>query len=465
MKIKKQLQRFANACISLIMGFCACSCAPTAPQYPYGGDPVGFQSFSLTVSGTTAQFRVYEGRKTETGVRLESYIVTNMWNEETNTTEEERSLLRAVDGGEEVYDALCAVFGDCGIPNWAGFSGPNPPEVLDGGSMSFTAVLADGTEIHAQGTNNYPPYYSTFRDAIQDIIELERIESVAFTDGTYAVTLPESWVGTVTARHSDFGVSFSVDRTDGTGNTLTFFIIDNTGHGYTSDDYKGRVPVGRLVSDGEERFITVRDHDSISSYADRVSEKARALWESYESDKRAIIDSFRAVNGYTLIPEDGSTLYTADAELLADDARSLWLYLNFAGEYSGGAAPTVIDGREYTSMFSRYKNIRTIEEVRARFLQTFSESFTDQTLNRAIADKDMLEYNDDVYVAYKKYKGEPSLNSWVEDVRTEEDGGATVVMAVRTQDPDDTVYIELPAEKNANGAFVFTDYPYWDESE
>ena len=115
-------------------------------------------------------------------------------------------------------------------------------------------------------------------------------------------------------------------------------------------------------------------------------------------------------------------------------------------------------------MFSRYENIRTIEEVRARFLQTFSESFTDQTLNRAIADKDMLEYNDDVYVAYKKYKGEPSLNSWVEDVRMEEDGGATVVMAVRTQDPD-TVYIELPAEKNANGAFVFTDYPYWDESE
>ena len=46
----------------------------------------------------------------------------------------------------------------------------------------------------------------------------------------------------------------------------------------------------------------------------------------------------------------------------------------------------------------------------------------------------------------------------------EEDGGATVVMAVRTQDHD-TVYVELPAEKNANGAFVFTDYPYWDESE
>lgn len=41
-------------------------------------------------------------------------------------------------------------------------------------------------------------------------------------------------------------MAFSVDKTD--GNELTFFIID-TGNGYSSDSYKGRVEVGRLVSD------------------------------------------------------------------------------------------------------------------------------------------------------------------------------------------------------------------------
>ena len=44
-------------------------------------------------------------------------------------------------------------------------------------------------------------------------------------------------------------------------------------------------------------------------------------------------------------------------------------------------------------------------------------------------------------------------------------GKFAVVMAVRMPPGGNTVYIDLPAEKNDAGNFVFTDYPYWDKSE
>ena len=68
-------------------------------------------------------------------------------------------------------------------------------------------------------------------------------------------------------------------------------------------------------------------------------------------------------------------------------------------------------------------------------------------------------------MAYKKNKGETSVNSWVSELREEGDGKYTVVMAVRMSSSDEIRYVELPVEKNAAGAFVFSDYPYWDESE
>ena len=138
---------------------------------------------------------------------------------------------------------------------------------------------------------------------------------------------------------------------------------------------------------------------------------------------------------------------------------------SFAGEYSGGVQPTIINGRSYKPMFPMYECVFTIDAVRERFLEVFSEAFTDRTISRAIEQGDLLEYEDDVYVAYKKNKGETSGNSWVSERREEGDGKYTVVMAVRMSSSDEIRYVELPVEKNAAGAFVFSDYPYWDESE
>lgn len=86
--------------------------------------------------------------------------------------------------------------------------------------MCLEVVLADGTEINAQGTNRFPENYSSFVQELCKLITTERISSVHFSDGTYEITLPESWVGAVTASFSENQVAFFVDKTG--GGELTF---------------------------------------------------------------------------------------------------------------------------------------------------------------------------------------------------------------------------------------------------
>ncbi len=190
---------------------------------------------------------------------------------------EHRTFIRAIDGNNTLYQKVCTLFGTCRIDLWAGFRGDNPPDVLNGSSMGFTAVLADGTEIAASGRNNFPKNYRTFTDALNKLITAEETRSTAFTDGTYEITLPESWIGVVTARFTEFGVTFSVNKAD--GGEIIFLILDNNGYGYFADDYSGAMAVGRLVSGDDVHFITARPHSPISAFANSVSENALALWE------------------------------------------------------------------------------------------------------------------------------------------------------------------------------------------
>ena len=304
---------------------------------------------------------------------------------------------------------------------------------------------------------------SSYTQELRKLITTVKINSVKFTDGTYEVTLPKSWVGTVTASFSESHVAFYVDKTD--GGELTFFIIDNDTYGYSSDSYKGRIEVGRLISNKDVKFITARDNYSIASYAKSVSEEAIAIWNNYANDKLAVIESLRGVNGYELYPEDGTILYYADARKMADKARSLWLSLNFAGEYPCSAKPVRLKRKNYVPMFPPYDYINTIESVRKQFLKVFSKEFTDKTLNRAVADKELIEYKGDVYVVCKKRTGEASYNSCVDCVRDEGNGKFTVVIAVKMPPSGNMLYVNLPAEKNAAEEFVLSDYPYWEKSE
>lgn len=155
----------------------------------------------------------------------------------------------------------------------------------------------------------------------------------------------------------------------------------------------------------------------------------------------------------------------SEAMTLADTARSLWLSLNFAGDYPGGSKPITLKRRQYIQMFPSYTYMGTIDEVRRKFLKVFSEEFTDRTLKCAVAEKNLVEYKGNVYVLCKKSKGEVSRNSYVDSISDEGNGKFTVVMAVKMPSAEDAVYVGLPVGKNAEGRFVFTDYPYWDKSK
>ena len=422
-----------------------------------------FSSFKLTECGTSAQTRVAEGRRTENGVHVEYYISTHIWDNGSRDYHEFRRIVRAFDGDDILYRRLCGLFDNCGVGGWANFHGKNPQYVLDGESMSFCLVLPDGTEIKAGGTNNFPKNYGRFSEELHEMITTEKISSTVFSDGTYQITLPESWVGNVSAEFSDGMVTFSFDR-DGGGKQI-FFIIDNDSNGYSSPSYKGRTEVGRLISGGDVRYVTMRDHYPITSPAAVVPEALLELRNNYKNDRLAIIESLRGVNGYKFFPEDGAILYYANAMDLADKARSLWLSLNFAGEYPCSAKPIKIRWRNYVPMFPPYDYTDTVEKVRKKFLKVFSEEFTDKTLNRAVADRELIERKGNVYVLCKKRRGEASYNSSVDSVRDEGGGKFTVVIAVRMPPDGKKHFVDLPAEKNAAGEFVLTDYPYWEKSE
>lgn len=216
-----------------------------------------FSSFKLTECGTSAQTRVAEGRRTENGVHVEYYISTQIWDNGSRDYHEFRRIVRAFDGDDILYRRLCGLFDNCGVGGWANFHGKNPPYVLDGESMSFCLVLPDGTEIKAGGTNNFPKNYGRISEELHEMITTEKISSTVFSDGTYQITLPESWVGNVSAEFSDGMVTFSFDR-DGGGKQI-FFIIDNDSNGYSSPSYKGRTEVGRLISGGDVRYVTMRE--------------------------------------------------------------------------------------------------------------------------------------------------------------------------------------------------------------
>ncbi len=171
-----------------------------------------FSSFKLTECGTSAQTRVAEGRRTENGIHVEYYISTQKWDNGSRDYHEFRRIVRAFDGDDILYRRLCGLFDNCGVDGWANFHGKNPPYVLDGESMSFCLVLPDGTEIKAGGTNNFPENYGRISEELHEMIATEKISSTVFSDGTYQITLPESWVGNVSAEFSDGMVTFSFDR-------------------------------------------------------------------------------------------------------------------------------------------------------------------------------------------------------------------------------------------------------------
>lgn len=193
------------------------------------------------------------------------------------------------------------------------------------------------------------------------------------------------------------------------------------------------------------------------------------LYGENEQEDR-IVDQTAFVDKIYIAKETSAEIQKA-LSMLTDKQRDIICSLVYTDEpvrvidYPSTAKPVRIKRRNYVPMFPPYDFTNTVENVRKKFLKVFSEEFTDQTLNRAIAEKELIEYKGDVYVVCKKRKGEASYNSCVDCVRNEGNGKFTVVIAVKMPPNGNKRYVDLPTEKNAAGEFVFTDYPYWDKSE
>lgn len=125
--------------------------------------------------------------------------------------------------------------------------------VLDGTSMSFEAELSDGTYISASGSNKFPSNYGTLTNTLYNMTTRVEITDTHFTNERYEITLPESWVGVVTARFGEGHISFMA-----------------------------------------------RNLYSLDAYGNNISEEVQKIADTYEADRQAVIDSFKPVNGYIL---------------------------------------------------------------------------------------------------------------------------------------------------------------------
>ena len=124
-----------------------------------------FERITLNEHGSAAEAREYEAVKTKSGAILTLYI--GRWNYDDKITKEE-CVEKRIEGGEELYDKLAALAGECDIENWDGFSETNP-NVLDGYSFRFEAA-ADGKSIYASGSNAAPDHYYEFENGLRDIL-------------------------------------------------------------------------------------------------------------------------------------------------------------------------------------------------------------------------------------------------------------------------------------------------------
>ena len=108
-----------------------------------------FSEIKLRLSGmrVTEQYEILlSGDKAEVSLYFLSY---------ENREEKYNLQKRATVSESEMLDIL----NQCGVLKWNGFSGKNPPHVLDGVMFRFTAVVNDGRKIVADGSNNFPKHY------------------------------------------------------------------------------------------------------------------------------------------------------------------------------------------------------------------------------------------------------------------------------------------------------------------
>ncbi len=265
-------------------------------------EPILFDHLKISMQGMTREQEVIEAGKTEDGAYVEYYISRDLYNEETESYEENKLFSRRIDGNQDLYGTLCKMLGSCDIISWDGFYGANPPGMLDGESGSFEALLSDGRKIQAGGSNNFPKNFHRLYKELMNMATISAVESGTVSGEYFSVEVPREWIGDVKVKHSPGMFAFFV--TDSNGTDLLFMIFDYESYWYGDDKY---THVGVLreqgKEDGTEYKIVARRNTPLKNYYDTLSEEQKKVCDSFEICEQSIIDSFKGINGYQLYPE------------------------------------------------------------------------------------------------------------------------------------------------------------------
>ena len=424
------------------------------------GEEMDFKFIQISLNYSSAEDYVYEAEAEEDGgVTLTHYTAFGY-------ASEERNMVREITAGEDVRKEIARLLSECNVKSWDGFS-ESDPDVLDGSGFSLSIELADGSSISAHGSNAWPDNFGRLSGYLEGMLVIGQVEDTYFENYTYAAELPESWVDVVNIRFQDGFTTFFLTENDKEVSLASIAVSSYGYEDYSEDDTRA----GVLTEDGEIRYyVTVRNHDP---YAGDISSiEGENIAAELPEDLTVLAESITGLNGLVFVPEGGGELYKADARTLFDKARSLWLNIFLAAEYPSGRKQIEENGRVYDSAFASYErqSPRNEEGLRELFLQYFTEEFTDYLMNKMAEEGDLIVRDNVLYVPAVKVENNALYgNGYVKDVRKEDDGRYTVIVEVMKASPEDERYsyslreeLEFPVERNEEGSYVFSAFPYWD---
>lgn len=119
-----------------------------------------FEKLTLSLSGMRIR-EEYEIVRSGDKAQLSRYTVVYSDGEDNRRLEQR---------AEADCDEVIEILNNCGILQWDGFYGKNPPGVLDGTMFSLEAELNDGRTVRASGSNNFPKHYHDFTNALYEIL-------------------------------------------------------------------------------------------------------------------------------------------------------------------------------------------------------------------------------------------------------------------------------------------------------
>lgn len=263
------------------------------PKAPVNTKPLDFQFVRLCQDNCSAILEVYEIEKTESGVKL-SRIYENM-------ADDERTVVREIEGDKTLLEDIQKTLGEYGVESWDGFYGKNPPDVLDGSSMSFNCTMSDGRKLSASGSNNFPNNYGAVERYISNMLRYETVTDTKFVGKCYELTLPESWVSNVKVSFEEDFNAFSIPLN---GRDVLLMRVDF--RTYELNDKSKFTDIGKIKfkDSDQEIFLSILNYGSYMKPEEGTEEQYKIYTSFKEGDFEKIVDSIQLTDGYDFVSEE-----------------------------------------------------------------------------------------------------------------------------------------------------------------